>query len=251
MTATSRGPRTFTYSLISDMHLDHPQNKTPYDKLEENIIVAGDTINGLGGLKFLGKLQHKGFRVFAVDGNHEHYCNTSQNRTIGATSARFQAVHPNRWDIDETLTIILANGWYQVNDPFHWYNYMNDAKNCCGVDAIEAQREVHCQAMNDAEFFRQAMAGSPERKFIVVTHTAPCVETLDPRYEGSIGNDYYHSILMRQVLADHGKQIQIWNHGHTHHKNMASVDGVNIITNPRGYPRENPSWEPMTVIVEY
>jgi len=31
------------FSLISDMHVNHPQLKTPYDKLEEIIVVAGDT----------------------------------------------------------------------------------------------------------------------------------------------------------------------------------------------------------------
>lgn len=251
MTATPRGPKTFTYSLISDMHLDHPQPKTPYDKLEENVIVAGDTMNGLGGLKFLEKLQRKGFKVFAVDGNHEHYCNVGQNRTIAGTAARFQSAHPNRWDIDDTLSIILANGWYTVSDPWHWSHYMNDSRNCVGTDAIEAQREVTVAAVNDAEFLRKQMFDSPERKFIVVTHTAPCVESLDPRYDGSDGNEYYHSPLLRQVLADFGDQILLWNHGHVHHKTKVQVDGVNVITNPRGHSRENPNWEPLTVIVEY
>lgn len=73
---------TFKYSLISDMHVNHPQLKTPYELLEENVIVAGDTSNGLDGLKFLHKIQKKGHNVYAVDGNHEHYRNVNQGRTI-------------------------------------------------------------------------------------------------------------------------------------------------------------------------
>lgn len=35
------------FSLLSYMHVDFPQLKTPYDKLEEIVVVAGDTSNGL------------------------------------------------------------------------------------------------------------------------------------------------------------------------------------------------------------
>lgn len=79
----------FTFSLISDMHVDFPQPKTPYVDLEKFVIVAGDTSNGLGGLKFLQKLKNKGFEVFAIDGNHEHYANLSQDRTQQQTEDQF------------------------------------------------------------------------------------------------------------------------------------------------------------------
>jgi len=44
------------FTLISDMHVDFPQNKTPYEQFEETVVVAGDTSNGLEGLKFLNSL---------------------------------------------------------------------------------------------------------------------------------------------------------------------------------------------------
>src|SRR3546814_8352208 len=79
---------TFKYSLVSDLHLDHPQPKTP--PLEQNVIVAGDCGNGLVGLKYLNKLKRKGHFVFAVDGNHEHYANVAQGRTVEMAEAAFE-----------------------------------------------------------------------------------------------------------------------------------------------------------------
>lgn len=115
------------FSLISDMHIDFPQPRTPYDKLEENVIVAGDTSNGLEGLKFLQKLKNKGFNVYAVDGNHEHYSNSRQGRSAQETTARFREDH-RRYHDEGPIPIVLANGWYFVDDGKLWQGYMNDSK---------------------------------------------------------------------------------------------------------------------------
>src|SRR3546814_14391584 len=79
---------TFKYSLVSDLHLDHPQPKTP--PLEQNVIVAGDCGNGLVGLKYLNQLKRKGHFVFAVVGNHEPYANVAQGRTVAMPEAAFE-----------------------------------------------------------------------------------------------------------------------------------------------------------------
>lgn len=236
---------TFTYSLISDMHLDHPQIKTPYDKLEDNVIVAGDTMNGLGGLKFLDKLRNKGFRVFAVDGNHEHYANVSQGRGISQTTERFQEDHPSRIDIDGNLSVLLINGWYVVPDPSAWMKYMNDGRY---VEERNAHAVVNEFALSSAIWLRDQM--SEDRKFIVVTHTSPCIETLDPRFEDHWANVFYYNPHMFDVMRDLKDKILVWNHGHTHQSQDRIVEGVRVVCNPRGYPRENPEWQPKTIIIE-
>lgn len=231
------------FSLISDMHVDFPQERTPYHLLEENVIVAGDTGNGLVGLKFLDKLRRKGFNVLACDGNHEHYSNSSQGRTAEETTARFREQYPGQGAIGK-VPVVLRNGWYNVQEESLWQGYMNDSKRC-----VLSAKEVNARAWNDFNSIRLELQEWKDYQYkgIVVTHTAPCPETLDPRFEGHYSNDWYWNPLMYQLLEQFSDQIHVWCHGHTHRSNEATVHGVRVICNPRGYPGENPYWEPLTV----
>ena len=233
------------FSLISDMHVDFPQEKTPYEKLEQNVIVAGDTANGLEGLKFLDKLSRKGFNVLACPGNHEHYSNLSQNRTAEETEARFRERYPGSGHFDG-VPVVLRNGWYIVTEEDAWAGYMNDSRRC-----VLSKAQVNSRAYNDYVSIYQTLQEwkDYQLKGVVVTHTAPCTETLDPKYEGSFSNEWYHNPWMRTLLPEFSEQILVWCHGHTHARNEAVVDGVKVICNPRGYPGENPDWAPLTVEV--
>lgn len=233
------------FSLVSDMHVNHPQPKTPYDNLEQVVVVAGDTANGLEGLRFLQKLKNKGFTVIAVDGNHEHYSNASQDRSIEETTARFRENHP--WTVElEGITFVQRNGWYWVEHEALWSNYMNDQKYCRTY-----AEEVNARAVADAVYLREALteARDYQHKVVVTTHTAPCLETLNKEFEGHYSNDWYWNPSMRPLLAEFKDTILVWCHGHTHAFADVVIDGVRVVANPRGYPGENPDWKPFTIEV--
>ncbi len=235
---------TFKYSLVSDLHLDHPQPKTP--PLEQNVIVAGDCGNGLIGLKYLNKLKRRGHFVFAVDGNHEHYANVAQGRTVEETEKGFYEGLDQRTSIDlalGSLCLIGANGWYCVTDEPYWRSYMNDSR-LIGINAEQA----NALALRDAKFIDRTL--TVVKRAIVVTHTAPTMATLDPRYDGHFSNEWYWNPMMEPLLAKHRDKIAVWHHGHTHAAVDKVVDGVRIVTNPRGYPGENPGWAPLTMEIE-
>lgn len=238
---------SFKFSLISDMHVDQPQPKTPYDRLEEVVIVAGDTSNGLRGTKFLNKLRDKGFDVFAVDGNHEHYANLSQGRTRLETDAQFYHLTNNsdRVRYVDDLMIVGCNGWYPVTDAQLWDSYMND----CHYTTINPA-EMNRLAVEHARFVALNLVAH-DGPAIVVTHTAPCEDTLNPAYAGHYSNEWYWNPHMSEILRRFSDQILVWCHGHTHKAADMIVSGVRVVCNPRGYPRENPDWAPQTIEVNW
>lgn len=246
MTQTSPSEPEFKFTLISDMHVDFPQEKTPYDKFEKTVIVAGDTANGLEGLKFLHKIERKGSAVFACDGNHEHYANYSQGRTQAETTARFMEDFPDTGILANGAPIVLRNGWYPVSIGGLWVNWMNDSANC-----RLSPEDANVLAVSEAEYIRQTLSEwrDNDLKGVVVTHTSPCEETLNPAYAGSFSNEWYWNPLMRPLLEEFSPQIHVWCHGHTHARNEAVVSGTRVVCNPRGYPGENPNWKPLTICI--
>ena len=230
------------FTLMSDLHLDFPQKKIP-DNLEETVIIAGDTANGLEGLRFLDKLVRKGHNVLACDGNHEHYANPSQGRTAQETAARSRERYPGHGSMYD-IPVVLRNGWYTVTDENVWRAMMNDSTRWTLL-----REEVNMLCWNDFNSIRLELQEWKDYQYrgIVVTHTAPCEETLDPKFEGSLTNEWYFNPYMKDLLKEFSDNILVWCHGHTHTKNEAMVHGVRVVCNPRGYPGENPNWEPMKI----
>lgn len=233
------------FSLVSDLHADFPQPPTPYESFEEVIVVAGDTTNGLDGLRFLNKLRRKGHHVIACDGNHEHYSNLSQGRDVNETATRFREEFWGR-DQVEDVPFVCRNGWYPVTDEALWRSYMNDSARC-----VLSATDVNVLAINHAAHVEAELLEWRNHQYrgVVVTHTAPCEDTLDPKYRGAFSNEWYWNPNMRRLLTEYADVIRVWCHGHTHAKNEAVVDGVRVVCNPRGYPGENPVWEPWTIEV--
>lgn len=234
------------FSLISDMHVDHPQEKTPYELLEKTVVVAGDTGNGLVGLKFLNKLKRKGFDVFATYGNHEHYGNRTTGRSVHETAARFREDFPAIGELEPALPIALRCGWYMVDDEFFWDRQMNDSRNC-----MLSGTEVNQLCRDDAFYLEQELMTWKDHQYkgVIVTHMAPCEETLNPAFKGDPTNQWYWSPHLRELLSRYSEQIRVWCHGHSHAFMDEVVDGVRVVCNPRGYPGENPGWKPITIEV--
>jgi predicted phosphodiesterase len=234
------------FTLISDMHVDFPQEKTPYDLFDQHVVVAGDTSNGLEGLRFLDKIKRKGFDVHATYGNHEHYKNRSTGRSHHETSARFREEHSTDGELEPGLPIALRCGWYVVQDEPLWQSYMNDSRMSC-----MSAEDVNKEALDDAFYLEQSLMSWSNHGYsgVVVTHMAPCLETLNQTYADHYSQDWYWSPYLGKLLKKYSKQIRVWCHGHSHASADKIVDGVRVVCNPRGYPGENPYWEPLTVEV--
>jgi len=240
------------YILASDLHMDTGHAGVPLRTMDWGnaitpILIAGDLGNGLGNFGFIEKLRRKGHTVFLTDGNHEHYANKAQKRSLMETELAFQrlAGHPSVVQLRSGLYLIMCNGWYVVEDEEHWQNYMNDSRH----GALSAE-VVNAAARRHADFVAASLMRLPhDSKAIVMTHTVPCEQSLDPRFVGSAGNPYYWNPHMERVLIAGRDSIAAWHHGHTHFPMNIVHEGVKIITNPRGYPGEVQSWRPLALTI--
>jgi predicted phosphodiesterase len=70
----------------------------------------------------------------------------------------------------------------------------------------------------------------PEAKLIAVTHHAPHEAVLGRRI-GRIGPSYASHLLPEFAVSP----PDVWIHGHTHHRHDSVLEGVRVVSAPRGY----------------
>jgi Icc-related predicted phosphoesterase len=108
----------------------------------------------------------------------------------------------------------------------------------------DARRE---HAMSTAWLASELAKGEPART-VIVTHHAPHRQSIAPRYARDPLTAAYASDLTRLM----GKS-RYWIHGHMHDSSRYTVDGTEVVSNPRGYMRrdgalENSAFDPTLVI---
>ena len=239
----------FKFSLVSDLHIDvSPAPSEILWDLEGDVVIAGDTSNSVSySLTYFAELECQGYRVHAVDGNHEHYWNTRLGMSVEQSQhAFYHGLRSHTCYVGHGLTVIGVNGWYPVHDENLWQVSMRDAS-LIGDSAKDVTYRALLDSITLAGHLRGIPAGD---RAIVVTHTAPSPHTLNPAYAGHYSNEWFWNPHMSEILRQFSDRIAVWCHGHTHAAADKIVDGVRVVCNPQGYPGENPGWAPITIEVE-
>lgn len=243
--------KKFEYTLVSDLHVDanRLRAKDLSPSLSDFVIVAGDTANSVEqAAAFVNQLKALGHKVFAVDGNHEHYNNVRLGKDIFETQRAFYSAigqTENVFDVAPGLTLVGANSWYDpYGDVWFWKSWMSDYRRGGDIDDI---------AKKTAEVFDLLFSAGGIETALVVTHTAPHPDCLHWKNDANWNrsNAFFHNEHMRDVVKQWGRRIAAWNYGHTHFAGDAEIEGVRMICNPKGYPGENPDWFPLKVTLEY
>ncbi|MDP3835436.1 MAG: metallophosphoesterase [Hydrogenophaga sp.] len=95
----------------------------------------------------------------------------------------------------------------------------------------EAMRAL---AMDCQRWLRQALAEPFDGTTVVVTHFAPTLHSMDPRYGKSPGTAGFCN-----ALDDWLPQADLWLHGHLHCPTDVQVGRCRIVANPLGYADKN------------
>ncbi len=239
---------------ISDIHLEFSTNPTktlleliPIDLDVDVVIVAGDLCClGSGLYRALSYLEDRDYHTLFIPGNHEAY-----NSSIGAIhefaaawNGRASHVHilDNRLITLDGITYAGGTMWFEstsstrelenrINDYTHIHNCRRDIP-------------VEC------EIFQNWISSVGENADVIVTHHAPSLQSMSPRFRNSQLNDFYYNpigdITLERFTPD------LWIHGHTHHccDYIHIPSGSRVIANPVGYPFETTNGFNPDLIVE-
>lgn len=90
------------------------------------------------------------------------------------------------------------------------------------------------------DYIKHALDNSAEKKCVVVTHHAPCYNSISQHYRASSSSAYYWSDLT-DLMFDRGN-LPLWVHGHTHNVSDYEIDKTRVVCYPVGYENFNPNF---------
>jgi len=253
--------RCMKLHVMSDLHL----SMAGMDVAETDadaVVLAGDIARPDKACAWARQIQKP---VLYVAGNHEYY-----NSDLRGTLAELR-----RDAAGSTMRLLECDTWMFGGVRFFgttlWTDFriFGDESTRAASMADAAQRIRDFQRISvDAErhetftpqhsralFDRSAawLEAQLQQPFdgptVVITHHAPSMRSIHPRFEGSLLNGCFVSDLERLMGSD---RVRLWIHGHTHDSFDYTVRGTRVLCNPRGYVMqgvgENPVFDPQLVV---
>lgn len=255
--------------IISDMHLEFRDENfkriikpsAPILFLLGDICVCGDNEDFKTFKKFMSWISTKFKYVFYVSGNHEYYSTTRPRMTIDDIDRRIKVFtsaignvfylnnSAKKLDIGgKTYVFVGTTLWSGVRpeDRKELSSQMNDYENIYvkSKDAtrrynIEDMTKLHINAVN---YIRAVMKTiKPSETAILLTHHKPVRD--DPIT--NVLSQGYETDLEGVVV---GHPFKLAAHGHTHVKYDKVINGVHVVSNPKGYPYQKTAYEDVFVV---
>ena len=254
-------PRSVRLNILSDLHLG--QAGLPLPDADADIVVLAGDISRPG--EAIAWARHFSRPVLYVPGNHEFY-----GSTLGATVRQLrqlaQGTPVHILDNDEIeLCGVRFLGSTLWND-FNLYGAGEPREQAITQalafirdfvriqsDAIPgsslAPPELETLFAANRAWLESKLATPFDGPTVVITHHAPSIKSIHPRFEGSLINTCFVSDSEYLMGAD---RAALWIHGHTHDSFDYQVAGTRVICNPRGYARdginENTNFDPNLIV---
>lgn len=242
------------FRYFSDLHGRNPDFKRETDR-REICIIAGDNSNfGENGGTITDMLKEMCLRfkeVIYVPGNHDYYGTSlvrllSKLKTKMIDHSNFTLLQGGQYVDRGDVRIIGATLWSEIapEETFNVKELMNDyqfIRTGSIRNPYERKLTIHDTIMlhrAHVEAIRKAMVEWSEDT-IVVTHHAPSMLSIDPKYASSNINSAFATELTLEKWPNY------WIHGHIHRAQSYLHNGCNIVCNPGGYPTEYTGYEPL------
>lgn len=251
--------------IFSDLHLEFEGWEPPVIPDADVCIAAGDIAVGvIRSLQWLEANVAPHMPAVFVAGNHEFYSHMLEDSIADAREAAAEMENVHFLEDD----FVVLGGTRFVGSTL-WTDFALDAKTPADIawsgmaaegtmadyKAIRGLRKKPFRRLsapatavihgNSRRFIESVLAHPFGGPSVVVTHHAP--------HPGSIGEQYRDSGLNAAFASDLDDTFEryrpdLWVHGHVHGCFDYTVHGTRVLCNPRGYPRENPSFYPKLVV---
>lgn len=228
------------------------------------LIIAGDVSDHLSDVYDVLSHACKFYdNVVFVDGNHEHHgnkdaevsdnCDEITDFKISLPNLIYLDGQSNASAVVGRTAFIGGNGWYDWR--CHEKKGISFPKAFASWDDNSQDRHLN---FGDYEFpstlgyeqvesivseVRKATLDQNIDTIVMVTHSAPLAECLiwyDDRPSWNLGSPSYVNTELAQVFeADTNKKIRLWAYGHTHTRRTWQYNGIMMVNNCYGYPKEN------------
>jgi predicted phosphodiesterase len=244
--------------IVSDLHLSQAGLDLPPTDADL-IVLAGDIARPREALAWAAAL---GKPALYVPGNHEFYGGSLQGRIAELRSlcegTPVRLLHDEEVVIDG-VRILGTTLWTEFRLPTlpqreaavqAATSFMRDfARIRLREDDDALLRSDDCTALfrRHSQWLRERLARPHAGPTVVISHHAPSMRSIHPRFAGSPVNLCFVSD------AEHLLQgVDLWIHGHTHDSFDYRIGATRVVCNPRGYVREgvaeNARFDPALVV---
>jgi predicted phosphodiesterase len=156
-------------------------------------------------------------------------------RFVGTTLwSDFDALGPSAQASDSGSSTLLAQQLKARDKAFRAANYYLKKAGTTHRGAPMLAEQVREQSLICQEWLSQVLLQAFDGITVVVTHFAPSLMSVDPRYGLTPGSAGFCNAL--DALLAHA---QLWLHGHLHAPSNYVLAGCRVIANPLGYARKN------------
>jgi Icc-related predicted phosphoesterase len=204
--------------------------------------------NSLGYYNFLKDISDRFPRTYIILGNHEHY-GSKFNKSYQILKHNVESSFHNIWvlqnsniKLNGTTSLLAATLWTNMDNidyhimevNKHWMNeYKTVVFNSGDLYRKLKPKDTVNDHIHTLRYFEAQLKANPKHEFIIATHHAPSMKSIDHEKSKEETRFSYASNL-EEFIAEH-RNIQYWIHGHVHNKLEYMVDGCTILCNPRGY----------------
>jgi Icc-related predicted phosphoesterase len=208
------------------------------------VIIAGDVCEGLArGVNWIAELGLNAKPVIYVPGNHEYYgFDFDSERAAGkAAASKLPNVHVLDRDAIEIDGVLFLGATL-------WTDYGLFGENAVAAAQSKAERTIsdHRMILHDGHRWTatdaldehlagrrwlEAQLESHAASSVVVTHTAPGLKSIAPRYQHELVTAAFASNLDDLIV----RGPRLWVHGHTHIGCDYRHGSCRVVNNPRGY----------------